>query len=54
MIGGIDAIIMPIITGALSDVLGILADMGAIVLMVICMVLNGQGKQEKKSMLVMK
>ncbi|AOT69500.1 MFS transporter [Geosporobacter ferrireducens] len=58
MIGGIGAIIMPIITGALSDVFGILAGMGAIVgaivLMVICVVLNGQGKQEKKSMLVMK
>ncbi|MTI56658.1 MFS transporter [Geosporobacter ferrireducens] len=58
MIGGIGAIIMPIITGALSDVFGILAGMGAIVgaivLMVICVVLNGQGNQEKKSMLVMK
>lgn len=44
MLGGIGAIIMPIITGALSDYFGILAGMGAIVgvivLMIICVILN--------------
>ena len=43
-IGGIGAIIMPIITGMLSDAFGILAGMSAIViaiiLMIICVVLN--------------
>jgi FHS family glucose/mannose:H+ symporter-like MFS transporter len=44
MIGGIGAIIMPIITGALSDAFGIMAGMSAIVfaivLMICCVVLN--------------
>ena len=44
MIGGIGAIIMPIITGALSDALGIFAGMSAIVfaiiLMIVCVVLS--------------
>ncbi|SNS16918.1 Fucose permease [Anaerovirgula multivorans] len=44
MLGGIGAIIMPIITGALSDAFGIFAGMsaivGAIVLMIICVILN--------------
>lgn len=44
MLGGIGAIIMPIITGALSDAFGILAGMSAIVvaivLMVICVILH--------------
>ncbi len=44
MLGGIGAIIMPIITGALSDAFGILAGMSAIVvaivLMIICVILN--------------
>ena len=43
MLGGIGAIIMPIITGALSDAYGILAGMGAIlvanILMIICVIL---------------
>lgn len=43
MLGGVGAIIMPIITGALSDAYGIFAGMGAIVvanvLMIICVVL---------------
>ncbi|ABR49900.1 major facilitator superfamily MFS_1 [Alkaliphilus metalliredigens QYMF] len=44
MLGGIGAIIMPIITGALSDAFGIFAGMSAIVvaiiLMIICVLLN--------------
>ena len=44
MIGGIGAIIMPIITGALSDAFGILAGMSAIIfaiiLMIVCVVLG--------------
>ncbi|MFT9496075.1 MFS transporter [Anaerosolibacter sp.] len=50
MLGGIGAIIMPIITGALSDAFGILAGMGAIVgaivLMIICVILNVSRKKE--------
>jgi len=57
MVGGIGAIIMPIITGALSDSYGILAGMGAIVvaivLMIVCVIINVsrpsiQGKLEAK------
>ncbi|SET38007.1 hypothetical protein SAMN05660297_02227 [Natronincola peptidivorans] len=44
MVAGIGAIMMPIITGALSDSFGILAGMGAIVgaiiLMIICVILK--------------
>ncbi len=44
MLGGIGAIIMPIITGALSDVFGIFAGMaaivGAIIFMIICVILH--------------
>ena len=44
VIGGIGAIIMAIITGALSDVLGIFAGMSAIIfaiiLMIVCVVLS--------------
>lgn len=44
MLGGVGAIIMPIITGALSDSYGIFAGMSAIVvaiiLMVVCVILN--------------
>jgi len=44
MLGGIGAILMPVITGALSDQFGILAGMSAIVvaiiLMIICVVIN--------------
>lgn len=44
MVGGVGAIIMPIITGALSDSFGILAGMSAIVvaiiLMIVCVVLS--------------
>lgn len=39
MLGGIGAIIMPIVTGALSDAFGILAGMSAIVVAILCMVL---------------
>lgn len=50
MVGGIGAIIMPIITGALSDAFGILAGMSAIViaiiLMIFCVVLNVLSKTE--------
>jgi len=50
MIGGVGAIIMPIITGALSDVFGIFAGMSAIVfaiiLMVICVVLSVLSKND--------
>lgn len=50
MIGGIGAILMPIITGALSDVFGIYAGMSAIVvailLMFLCVVLNALRKNE--------
>lgn len=51
MVGGIGAIIMPIITGALSDVFGILAGMSAIVvaivLMIFFVVLSVLSKTEK-------
>lgn len=47
VIGGIGAIIMPIITGALSDAFGIFAGMSAIIiaiiLMLICVILNVSG-----------
>ena len=50
MIGGIGAIIMPIITGALSDSFGIFAGMSAIafaiVLMIICVVLSVVNKND--------
>ncbi len=50
MLGGIGAIIMPIVTGALSDAFGILAGMGAIVgaivLMIVCVVLKVTRKKE--------
>jgi len=50
MVSGIGAIIMPIITGALSDAFGILAGMTAIVfaiiLMVVCVVLSVLSKTE--------
>ncbi|HEY8890829.1 MAG TPA: MFS transporter [Clostridium sp.] len=50
MIGGSGAIIMPIITGAISDAFGILAGMSAIVvaiiLMVFCVVLSVMSKNE--------
>lgn len=49
-ISGIGAIMMPIITGALSDAFGILADMSAIVfaiiLMIFCVILNVFSKKE--------
>lgn len=49
MIGGVGAIIMPSITGALSDAFGIMAGMSAIVvaivLMIICVVLNVLSKK---------
>lgn len=51
MVSGIGAIIMPIITGALSDAFGILAGMsaivGAIILMIVCVVLSVLYKSEK-------
>jgi len=51
MVSGIGAIIMPIVTGALSDVFGILAGMSAIVvaiiLMIVCVVLSVRYKIEK-------
>ena len=47
MVGGIGAIIMPIITGALSDSFGIFAGMGAIIaaiiFMIVCVVLKVSG-----------
>ena len=50
MIGGVGAIIMPIITGALSDAFGIFAGMSAIVfaiiLMIICVVLSVVNKND--------
>jgi fucose permease len=50
MIGGVGAIIMPIITGALSDAFGIWAGMsaivGAIILMIVCVILNVLSKKE--------
>ncbi len=50
MLGGVGAILMPIITGALSDAYGILAGMSAIVfaivLMIICVLLNVSSKKE--------
>ncbi|MGH4138699.1 MFS transporter [Clostridium sp.] len=50
MVGGIGAIMMPIITGALSDAFGILAGMTAIVvaiiLMIVCVVLSVLNKTE--------
>jgi len=50
MISGVGAIIMPIITGAISDAFGILAGMSAIVvaiiLMVVCVVLSVSSKNE--------
>jgi FHS family glucose/mannose:H+ symporter-like MFS transporter len=50
MVGGVGAIIMPIITGALSDAFGILAGMSAIVvaiiLMIVCVVLSVISKTE--------
>ena len=53
MLGGIGAIIMPIITGALSDAFGILAGMGAIVvalvLMIIFVLLHISSKSESAS-----
>ena len=55
MIGGTGAIIMPIITGGLSEVFGIFAGMGAIVvaltLMIICVILHisRENKLAKKS-----
>ncbi|MGV8981279.1 MFS transporter [Clostridium sp.] len=51
MVSGIGAIMMPIITGALSDAFGILAGMTAIVvaiiLMIVCVVLSVLNKTEK-------
>ena len=50
MIGGVGAIIMPIITGALSDAFGIFAGMSAIVfaiiLMIICVILSVANKND--------
>lgn len=50
MVSGVGAIIMPIITGALSDVFGIKAGMMAIVfaiiLMILCVVLNVLSKED--------
>lgn len=50
MLGGIGSIMMPIITGALADLLGIYAGMSAIVVAIITMfifvVLNALGKKE--------
>ena len=50
MTGGIGAIIMPILTGALSDAFGIFAGMSAIViaivLMIFCVVLNLLSKND--------
>ncbi|MBX4266793.1 MFS transporter [Clostridium estertheticum] len=50
MVGGIGAIIMPIITGALSDAFGIFAGMSAIilaiVLMIVCVVLSVTSSNE--------
>lgn len=52
MVGGAGAIIMPIITGALSDAFGIMAGMSAIVfaiiLMVFCVVLKVLSKKENR------
>lgn len=39
MLGGVGAIIMPIITGALSDAFGIFAGMSAIIIAILCMLL---------------
>ncbi|MFA7139130.1 MAG: MFS transporter [Bacteroidales bacterium] len=51
MLGGVGAIIMPVITGALSDAYGILAGMGAIVvanvLMIICVILYALSSKER-------
>ncbi len=51
VIGGIGAIIMPIITGALSDTFGIFAGMSAIIvaiiLMIICVLLNVPSKDNR-------
>ncbi len=56
MISGIGAIMMPIITGALSDAFGILAGMsaiiGAIVLMLICVILNLLSKKENMDTII--
>jgi len=50
MIGGVGAIIMPIITGALSDAFGIFAGMSvivlAIILMIVCVILSVLSKNE--------
>ena len=50
MVGSVGAIIMPIITGALSDAFGILAGMSAIVvaiiLMIVCVILSVLSKTE--------
>lgn len=50
MVGGIGAILMPVVTGAVADAFGIFAGMSAIiisiVLMIVCVVLNLFGKNE--------
>jgi fucose permease len=50
MIGGVGGIMMPIITGALSDVFGILAGMtaivAAIILMILCVIMNVSRQKE--------
>ncbi|PKM94422.1 MAG: MFS transporter [Firmicutes bacterium HGW-Firmicutes-1] len=52
MLSGAGAIMMPIITGALSDAFGILAGMSAIIvaiiLMILCVVLNVLSKKDKR------
>ena len=57
MLGGIGAIIMPIITGALSDAFGIFAGMSAIIfaiaLMVLCVFLNIINKKDTTKTAIM-